>query len=52
MYFGVHSQPQASVNLLSEGIVKADGLDPLSRGALYLILQNRLYRGEISHVAR
>jgi cation diffusion facilitator CzcD-associated flavoprotein CzcO len=28
------------------------GGQTLSRGALYLILQNRLYRGEISHVAR
>jgi hypothetical protein len=27
------------------------GGQKLSRGALYLILQNRLYRGEISHGA-
>ena len=33
--------------------MRPDGSDyggqPFSRGALYLMLQNRLYRGEISH---
>ena len=43
----------AARGIRSKGRVRADGTvyggRPIARGALYLVLQNRIYRGEITH---
>ena len=39
--------PEQAADLLTDGT--ACGGQKLSRGALYLMLQNRIYRGEVTH---
>ena len=49
--YGTHSlrRTKASIIYKQTGNLRAVQIQKLSRGALYLILQNRLYRGEIFH---
>jgi DNA invertase Pin-like site-specific DNA recombinase len=57
-YAGLKSVRALKEELDAAGIVSKSGVDrfgksrggkPLARGALYLMLQNRIYRGEIAH---
>ena len=43
------TQPGSSASGGSIGFGRESGGKPLARGALYLMLQNRIYRGEIVH---